>query len=210
MAPEELDLLVGECAILEDLGGPQLVAAVDVGDGVDDAGEVVAFVHGGVAATDHDDVLAAEEVAIADSAVGDAAASELVLAGGAQLVVGAAGGDDQALGGKGAVVGVHHLDRLIGLFDALDLGVVDFSTEPGGLLLHPHGEFLALDTLGEAGVILDLVGDQKLASGAELLDDEGLEHGTGGIEPGGKPGGPGPENDYIVVCGGCRHLLPFL
>ena len=134
MAPEELDLLVVEGAFLQYLGGTQLVAAVDVSDGVHDASEVVSFIHGGVATADYNDVLAPEKVAVANRAVGDASPGIFILAGGAQLVVGAAGGDDEALRSVAAVVGVDSLDRLISLLDALHFRVINLGAEAGGLL----------------------------------------------------------------------------
>ena len=95
----------------KNLAGAQLVPTVDDGDLVDNAREVPSLVEGSVAAAYNDDVLAAEEVAVADGAVGDTATGEFVLAGYAELLVGAAGGDDYGLAGVGALGGV---DEFIG------------------------------------------------------------------------------------------------
>ena len=172
----------------------------------------MALVHGSIPTTDHDHILATEEVAIADCAVRDTAPGELVLTRYSQLVVGAAGGDDQALCRVAAVIGMDGLDRLVGLFDTLDLGILDIGAEASGLLLHHHGQFLALDSLGEAGVVLDFVGDQQLSAGPELLDYQGLEHRPGGVQASGKAGSSCAKDNCVVVGRGCRHVgrLPFL
>ena len=52
-----------------------------------EAGEEGGLLHGGVAAADHDDVLVAEEEAVAGRAPGHAAAGELVLVRQAELAV---------------------------------------------------------------------------------------------------------------------------
>ena len=200
VTPEELDLLIGEGPLLKDLGGPELVPPVYKGYRFDDPAQVMAFVHGGVAATHHHHVLTAEEVAVAHCAVGDAAAGKRVFTGHAQLVVGAAGGDDYSLGGKVPVIGMDGLDRLFDVLDTYHFGVLGLGPEACGLLVHPFGQFLALDAIGKAGVVLDFVGDQQLAAGAQLLQDHRLHHCPGGVETGSQARGSGPQNSYVVVC----------
>ena len=199
MAPEPLVLGVGEGAVLEHLGGAEFVAPVDDGDGVADAGEVEALVHGGVAAADHHHVLATEEVAVADGAVGHAATAELVLAGDAELVVGAAGGDDDGLGGEVALGSTDQLALVVQVFHGLHFGKLHLGAEAFRLVVHFVGQFLTLDTIPEARVVLDLVGNQQLSAGADALDHQGAEHGAGGIKPGGQAGGPGAQNHNVVI-----------
>ena len=68
VVPEELDLRVGEGAVLHDLAGPQLVAAVDDRDLVGELGEEGGLLDRRVAAADDGDLLAAEEEAVAGRA----------------------------------------------------------------------------------------------------------------------------------------------
>ena len=77
--PDELDLRVGEGAVLHRLGGAQGVAAVDDRDGLGEAGEEGGLLHRGVAAADDGDVLVLEEEAVTGGAPGDAAAGQRVL-----------------------------------------------------------------------------------------------------------------------------------
>ena len=83
--------------------------------------------------------------------------------------MGAAGGDDYGLGGEIFVVGMDRFDRLFNVLDRQHFGVFCFGAEAGGLLVHPRGQFLAIDALGKAGIVIDLVGDQQLAARAQLF-----------------------------------------
>src|SRR6202021_4027490 len=59
--PAEVDLRVGEGAVLHDLGGPQLVAAVDHGHRLREPGQERGSPHGPVGAADARDVALTEE-----------------------------------------------------------------------------------------------------------------------------------------------------
>ncbi len=96
--PGELDLRVGEGAVLHGLGGTQGVTAVDDGDRLGEAGEEGRLLHRGVAAADHGDVVVLEEEAVAGGAPGDATSGEGVLVGQSELAVLGAGRDDDRLG----------------------------------------------------------------------------------------------------------------
>ena len=76
---QELDLRVGERAVLHDLRGPQLVAAVDDRHLVGELGEERGLFDGRVAAADDGDVLAAEEEAVAGGARRQAVAEQALL-----------------------------------------------------------------------------------------------------------------------------------
>src|SRR5262249_17389149 len=51
-----------------------------------------------------------------------------------------------------------------------------------GLLLHLLHQPGALDDVGEAGIILDVGGDGELSAGLDALDQNRLQHGSGGID----------------------------
>ena len=76
---EHIDLLVGDQARLVGLVGAQAVAAMDQGHLVGEVGEEQRFLHRGVAAADHRDLLAAVEEAVAGGAGRNAEALELAL-----------------------------------------------------------------------------------------------------------------------------------
>ena len=180
-------------------GGAQFVPPVDDGDGIADAGQVEAFVHRGVAAADHHHILAAKEVAVAHGAVGNAASAELVLAGDAQLVVRAAGGDYQRPRAEIPLRGTHQLAVVVQVLHRFNLGELHFGAEALRLLVHLVGQRLALHALPEAGVVLNLVGNQQLPAGADAFNHQRGKHGAGGVQAGRQTGGAGAENHHIVV-----------
>src|SRR5438093_3056295 len=96
--PHELDLRVPPGAVLHDLGGAQLVAAVEDTHARGVLGEEVRLLHRRVAAAHHHHVLVPEEEAVAGGAGRDAVAHELLLGGEAEELGGRAGGDDERLG----------------------------------------------------------------------------------------------------------------
>ncbi len=78
---EELDLGVGDGALQHDPGCPEVFGAVDDGDLGGEAGEEDGFFHGGVAAADDGNFLAAGEETVAGGAGTDAEADEGLLGG---------------------------------------------------------------------------------------------------------------------------------
>ncbi len=79
VVPQELDLGVGEGAVLHDLARPQLVAAVDERDLVGELGEERRLLDRRVATADDGDVVAAEEEAVAGRARRQAVTEQLRL-----------------------------------------------------------------------------------------------------------------------------------
>ena len=79
MVPQHLDLPVREQAVLEDLVGPQLVAAVDERDLAGEVGEEDGFLDRRVAAAHDQHVLAPEKEAVAGGAGRNAEAAEFFL-----------------------------------------------------------------------------------------------------------------------------------
>src|SRR5699024_3163189 len=118
--PQETDLLVGVGALGHDGAGTQLVAAVDDRDGLGEAREEEGFLHGGVAAADHGDVLVAEEEAVTGGAPGGTTPGELLLTGYTQLAVARPRGEDDGVRVAGLAAGDDLLDRL----GEVDLGHV--------------------------------------------------------------------------------------
>src|SRR5206468_12596323 len=97
--PDPLDLGIGLRAVDHDPTGAQRVPAVNDGHRVREPGEEGGFLHRGVAAADHGDVLVAEEEPVAGGAPGDAVPGQLVLAGQPELAVGGAHGQDHGVRG---------------------------------------------------------------------------------------------------------------
>ena len=79
--PGKLDLGVAHGTLLHDLAGAERVAPVDDRHLVRETGEEGRLFHGGVTATDHRDVLAAEEEAVTGRAGRDTVPQQPVLVG---------------------------------------------------------------------------------------------------------------------------------
>ena len=76
---EKLNFLVGVGAIQHDFGGAKFVAAMQQRDLARKFGEEGGFLHGGIAAADHHDFLAAKKEAVAGGAGGNAVAQKMPL-----------------------------------------------------------------------------------------------------------------------------------
>ena len=94
----DVDLRIGEQALLQDLLGAQHATAMHERHPRGDIGEVHRLLDGGIAAADHDHLLAAEEEAVAGGAGRDAKALEVLLRRQAEPAGLRAGGDDEGVG----------------------------------------------------------------------------------------------------------------
>ena len=196
--PQEVDLGVGEGLLLNGLGGPELIPAVDDGHLPGELGQVHGLLHRAVAAAHHVDLKVLEEGRVAGGAEGDALAGELALVLAADGLGEGAGGDDDALG-QVLALDAHQLLHLAGELHALDGVAAPLGAELLGLLGHPGDEAGAAFALHHlAGVVLDLVGDGDLSAVLALLDDEGAQAAAAGIQAGGEAGGAGAQNDHVV------------
>jgi hypothetical protein len=205
--PQELDLLVGERALLHDLGGAQLVAAVDHGDGAGELGQEVRLFHRGVAAADDGDVLLAEEEAVTGSAPGHAASRQALLVRQAQLPVPGAGRDDH---GPGEVGLVADLDDL-GVRGEVDLGDVvgdELGAEALGLLAQVVHEVRAQDAVREAGEVLHIGGvHQGATCRHRTLEHQRFQVAAGGVDGGRVARGARSDDDDVTDVAHCSAPL---
>ena len=196
--PDDADFGVAEQPLLQDLFGPQRVAAVHESDLPRMIRQVDRFLHGRVAAADHDDVLAAKEKPIASSAGGHAKAAEDFLAGQAEPAGLRAGRDDHRL----ADVNIRIAGR-----DVRPLCEVDFGNQidnhPGsdmlGLTLHLLHQPRALDDLGKARVVLDVGGNRHLTAGLEAGHEDRLQIGPRRVDRRGVASRPGADDHDLAV-----------
>src|SRR6478735_7385996 len=197
--PCELDLRVGEGAVLHGLGGPQGVASVDDRDGLGEPGEEGGLLHRCVTAADHSDVLVLAEEAVAGGTPGDSTPGERVLVGQAELTVLRPRGDDDSLGA------VH---RARSVRDGLDLsGEVDgdhvvgdeLGTETLSLSAHVVHELRAHDSVLEAREVLHVGGvHQRTAGGDSSLEHQRIQRRASGVQGGGVTSRPGADDDHIT------------
>ena len=204
--PDPGDLGVGEGAVLHDLRGPQLVAAVDDRHLAGELGEVGRLLHRRVAAADDDDLLVAEEEAVAGGAGRDAVAHELGLGAQPDELGRGAGGDDHGAGAVGRLVGADGEGPAVEV-DLDDLLPLRQRPEAARLVAHLLHQLGAHDPLGEAGVVLDVGGDGELPARLVAFEHQGRQVGAGRVERGGQPGGAGAEDDDAVIWGAtaARH-----
>ena len=207
--PDELDLGVLEGTVLHDLACPERVTAVHQGDFACEPGQERRLLDGGVAAADHDDVLIAEEEAVAGRAPADAVAGEPVLAGDVEPAVARSRGQqDRAcpVPPTGAVG--DHLDRTRQL-DGGDVVGDQLGAETLGLGAEAVHQRRAHDSVGKAGVVLHIGGIHQGATGG----DRALEHqrpqlGPGRVERRGIAGRARPDDDHVAHVLG--HIVPFV
>ena len=199
--PDDVELGVGEGALLHDLGGAQLVAAHDQGDLGAEARQERRLLDRGVATTDDRDVLVAEEEAVTRGAPRDATARQGVLVGQVELAVARAGGQDHRPRGVGVGGGLDDLD-LAGEVDLDHVVGDDLGAEALGLRAHLVHQGRAHDAVAEAGEVLDLGGvHQRAAGGHRTLEDQRLQAGAGGVDRGGVARGAGADDDHVAGLG---------
>ena len=201
---DELDLRVGARSIDQDRLRAQLVSAMEDVDLLGVAGQEFALLDGGVTATDHGQLLALEEGAIADRAVADPAAPELLLPGDAEVAGQAARGHDQ--GRRADLVTRLQPDDLrrpffVDLLDRFELA--DLEAEFPRVVAHLGRQLRAQDGL-VARVVLDQLGVQQLPAKRAPVQQQRLEVHPGRVEAGRQPGGAASDDDYIVIAHSIR------
>ena len=193
---------------LQNLLGAERVAAVDEGDPAGVVGEVERLLHGGVAAADHRDLLAAEEEAIAGGTGRNAEAHEALLAFEAQPLRLCAGADDDGVADI-EIAGIAGADE--GAFAEVrgDHHVVDqpraHSLRLARHLLHQPRP---LDDVGEAWIVLDVGGDGELAAGLQALHHDRLQIGARRVDRCGIAGGAGADDQDLAAVRRRHARLP--
>ena len=111
--------------------------------------------------------------------------------------MGGAGGDDDSLGFIGLFVCDHFLDGTREV-EVLDISVDGLYAELLSMFRHLRCEVHAGES-GKAGIVVDFISIYDLAAVYEiLLDDNGAQSRPGGVDPGGKAGGAGSDDDQVV------------
>jgi hypothetical protein len=179
--PDDLQLGVGESTLLHDLGGTQLVAAVDQRHLGAEPGEERRLLDRRVATAHHGDVLVAEEEAVTGGTPGDAAARELQLVGQPELAVARAHGQDHRSRREGVGGRLDDLD-VAGQVDLDHVVGHQLGAEPLGLgahLVHQRGTH---DPVAEPREVLHLGGVHQRATGGDgALEHQGLQAGPRGV-----------------------------
>ena len=193
--PTDLRVLLG--ALEHDGAGPELLASVHDRHRPGEPGEEGGLLHRGVATADHDDVLVAEEEAVAGRARGHAAADEPLLVGQVQVAGGGPGGEHDRAGAMHLAVDRHRLD-VAGQVDAVHVDRPQVGTEAFGLLADLGHQLGTLDALREAGEVLHLGGGHQRAAVLVALEDQRVQLRAGQVDRGGVAGRSGADDDDVV------------
>ena len=150
-----------------------------------------------VAAADHAQHLAAEEVPVAHRAVRGALPRVLRLAGHAELGGRPARRQEDRRRAV-ALAGLRgHGEQAVGLaLDARHAVGDQLRAELERVRRHLLGQLEAVDRL-EAGVVLDQLGVEELAAGHPLLEHHGAQHRAAGVEGAGEPRRARADDDQI-------------
>src|SRR5262249_39705891 len=105
--------------------------------------------------------------------------------------------DDHAVGevaGAGLAVELERPPRKV---DLAHLVADELGPDMLGLLLHLLHQPGALDDVGEAWIVLDIGGDGELAAGLDALNQDRLQHGSGGIDRSRIARRPGTDDEEL-------------
>src|SRR5579883_665839 len=193
----EFDFLIGSCAIKHDFRRAKFVAAVNQMHFAGVAREEIGFLHGGVAAANNRNGLAAEEEAVTGGARRNAVADKFALAGETEHARGSAGGDDQSPRDVVHVAGFNakRPDAQIHVGDGAG---AKFRAEFLRLFAHVFDEFRTHDAVRKARKILDVGGERKLAAGFVPINHHGLKVGASRIDGGGEAGAATSNDDDVM------------
>jgi len=181
-----------------DAFGAEGVAAVHQRDAVGDVGQIQGFFHGGVAAADHRDVLAAVEEPVAGRAAGHTAPHEGFLGRQAEILRRGTGTDDQRVAAVAARIAGQQ-ERFLLQFGGVDVIEDDLRVETLGMLLEALHQFRALHAVRVGRPVVHLGGGHQLPALRHAGDQHRIEVGACGIHGGGVSGGTGAEDDEGVM-----------
>src|SRR5690349_16747132 len=192
----DLDLRVVVRPIDHDLRGPERIAAMEQMNLGCKAGQVRRLFEGRVAAADDRDLLVPEEEPVTGRTRGDAAPTESGLALEPEPQGRRPGRRDDGIGSifDAARPGPERPRREV---DPLDVDIHDPRPETLRLLAELGHELRPQDSLGKAGVVLDVARDHQLAAGDDAGEDDRLEVRPCRVDRGGQPGGTGPDDQQL-------------
>ena len=167
---------------------------------VGDVGQVQRLLHGGVAAADNADLLAAIEKAVAGCAGGNAFALESLLGGEAEVLRRGARSDDQCVTGVGRLVALQG-ERPLRKVRRVDVVMDHLDAELFGMPAHAFHQVGTLQVVGIAGPVLDLRGGHELTALLEAGHHHRTEICAGSVDRGRVTGGARAEDQQAAVLG---------
>ncbi len=173
-------------------------------DVLGDVGQIQGFLHGGITATHHSDILAAIEESVAGGAAGNTSSHEGFLGRQAEILCRGAGGDDQRVTSVTASI-ADQQERLL-----LQLGCVDMienhlRVETFSVFLKTRHQFRALHAHCIGGPVVHVGGGHHLAALGQAGDQRRIEVGARSVYGGGVTGGAGSQDDEAMMLRGFVH-----
>ena len=209
---DDLDLGVRADLLGDDLAAGQVRVAGHDRHLLGELGEEDALFARRVAAADDQHFLVAVEGAVAGGAEVHAGADEVVLAGDLQPPVGGA----QSPAARHSCRTPSRPRCFTQRYSLVHrdpgdlLRLQDLDAEALSLEAEAVGELGAGDAFGEAGKVVQALGDPHLPTDAAALDDQRLDPFARGVEGGGQPGRPAADDDQVVEAVLGRGLQPQL
>src|SRR5262245_47950598 len=180
--PDHGNFRILEQTVLQNLFGAERIAPVHDRDARSEIGEEQRLLDRGIAAADHQHVIAPIEEAIAGGASGYAIALEFLLGRQVEPARLGTGRNNHAVG-EVVIAGIAiDSERAPAEIGSAHMVGNELGPDMLGLPLHLLHQPGALDDVGEAGIILDIGGDGELSAGLDALDQNRLQHGAGGID----------------------------
>ncbi len=179
--PDDRDVLARKQAVLHDLLRPETVAAMHDRHALGDMRKVKRFLDRGIAAADHDHILAAIEETVAGRAGRNAATHEGLLAVEAKPLGLCARRDDQGVAGIDRAGITLETERTHRRFDLGDDVVDNLGADILRLRRHLVHHPWPLHRIGIARIVFHVGGDHQLTALLQPGNHDWLQHGAGGI-----------------------------
>jgi hypothetical protein len=165
-----------------------------------EVGEIERFLDRGVAAADHQHLVALVEEAVAGRAGRDATAAEFLFRGQAEVFRGRARRDDERIAGVLAVVAFEHV-RTLREIHGVDVIVHDLGVEAFGMRLHALHERGTQQAVRVAGPVVDFGRRHELAALLHARDQQGFAVGARGVDGSGVSRGARTKDDQGIMSG---------
>src|SRR5579884_2065118 len=193
--PDRLDFGMRKRTFGHDARRPQCIATMHQVNGGGKARQISRFFTSRITAADDDQCLIAEhrQRAVACRAIRHALFLQLRFRVQAKMTMPRAAGDDDGLAFHLFAVHIQN-EWLPGKIDRFDRAEFHTRAETFGLFLHAHHQFVAVDALGKARIILDDAGGGEQSAGMTAGEDKRLQIGARGVKRRRQTGAPSADD----------------
>src|SRR3990172_2383608 len=172
--PYKGELIILDCLLLHDLGGPELVTPVDDGDLCGKPGKEGGLLHRSIPSPHNHDLFSLKEKTVTGSTPGDTAPHQPLLRLKAKPSCRGPGCNNECFSPVRPVTDGHN-KRPAGEINRRNLPGHKLGIKPLSLLTHIHDELRPIDPLRESRIVVDVGSDGELAAGLWAFDNKGLQ-----------------------------------